>query len=271
MENKYLIAFDMDGTLLNSKKKISFLTKIYLKKLQKQGHKIVLASGRPSRALVKYYKQLGLTTPMICYNGAYYFSPKDKNFPVHEFEFPKEIVKKIYKEIKPYAKNVMCETDTEIWLDKEDLYLAKFFWYEGMKMHYGELPTILDKNPMTMIVQTPIEMHDTQKIDKIVEKYDGIAARFWTGSPYFELFYKVTSKGNAIKEVAKYYDIDKDHIIVFGDAENDVEMFLEAGTSIAMKNGKQTLKEHATHISLKDNDHNGIYHTLKAFFKNKLI
>ncbi|HBF68092.1 MAG TPA: hypothetical protein DDW20_02070 [Firmicutes bacterium] len=270
MNDKYLIAFDMDGTLLNSKKKISLLTKLYLKKLQKQGHKIILASGRPSRALKSYYNELHLNTPMICYNGAYYFSPNDKAFPTHEFEFPKEIVKTIYDEIKPYAKNVMCETDTEIWLDKEDLYLAKFFWYEGMKMHYGELPKILDKNPMTMIVQTPIEMKDSSLIDKIVEKYEGISARFWTGSPYFELFYSVTSKGNAIKEVAKYYGIDKDHIIVFGDAENDVEMFKEAGTAIAMKNGKDSLKSHATSISLKDNDHNGIYYTLKAFFKKKL-
>lgn len=272
MNDKYLIAFDMDGTLLNSKKKISFLTKHYLRKLAKQGHKIILSSGRPSRALKSYYKELGLDTPMVCYNGAFYFSPNDKDFRSHEFEFPKEIVCKIYDEVKPYAKNVMCETDTEIWLDKEDLYLAKFFWYEGMDMHYGDLPKILNKNPMTMIVQTPEEMknRDRYVIDNIVEKYEGIAARFWTGSPYFELFYKGTSKGEAIKEVAKYYGLDKDHIIVFGDAENDIEMFEVAGVPIAMKNGKDFVKKCAKYISIKDNDHNGIYYTLKAFFKGKL-
>ena len=50
-----IIAFDMDGTLLTHKKKISFLTLHYLRKLTKQGHLIVLASGRPSRSLKKYY------------------------------------------------------------------------------------------------------------------------------------------------------------------------------------------------------------------------
>ncbi len=63
-----IIAFDMDGTLLTHKKKISFLTLYYLRKLTKQGHLIVLASGRPSRSLKKYYNQLKLKTPMICYN-----------------------------------------------------------------------------------------------------------------------------------------------------------------------------------------------------------
>ena len=59
-EKPYLIAFDMDGTLLNEKKNIPSKTRRYLLKLAKKGHKIVLASGRPSRALKQYYEQLKL-------------------------------------------------------------------------------------------------------------------------------------------------------------------------------------------------------------------
>ena len=265
--DKYLIAFDMDGTLLNSKKKISFLTLHYLKKLTKKGHYIVLASGRPSRALYSYYHQLKLKTPMICYNGSFTFSPYDEAFPKHEFEFPKEIIRSLYHDLKPYIKNVMCESDTDIWLDKEDIYLAKFFWYDKMNMHYGDIDKILDQNPMTMIVQTPVEYKDSTNIINIVRKYKDIDVRFWTGSPYFELYFKETSKGASIKAIADYYQIPKERIVVFGDAENDVEMFKIAGTAIAMKNGKETLKKHATHVSIKDNDSNGIYHTLKKIIK----
>lgn len=267
----YIIAFDMDGTLLNNKKKISFKTKHYLRKLTKQGHKIILASGRPSRAIKKYYDELKLSTPMICYNGAYTFSPVDKLFPPFEFEFPLEAIKSLYKEMLPYSKNVMCETDTEIFVDKEDKYLAKFFWYEDMKIYHGSLDKILNKNPMTMIVQLNDKNIDENLIVNIAHKYKDIEVRFWTGSPYFELFYKETSKGASIKQIADFYHIDKEHIIVFGDAENDVEMFEVAANSIAMKNGKDSLKEHAKYISLKDNNHNGIYYTLKAFFKGKLL
>lgn len=268
MKHTCLIAFDMDGTLLNKKKTISLRTLFYLRKLTRQGHKIVLASGRPSRALTNYYKQLHLSTPLICYNGAYCFSPSDKDFPIHEFEFPKEIIKSLIKELKPYMHNVMCETDTEIWIDQEDQYLAKFFWYGKMHIHYGDLTQILDKNPMTMIVQMKENCTATKEIEAIVSKYPEISVRFWTGSPYFELFFKQTSKGASIEEIAKYYDIDQNHIIVFGDAENDIEMFHGAGTAVAMKNGKESLKDHATIVTEKDNDHNGIYHTLKKILKN---
>lgn len=260
---KYLIALDMDGTLLNNKKKISFKTLHYLRKLTKQGHIIILASGRPSRALLSYYKQLGLSTPLICYNGAYCYSPIDKNFPTEEFEFPKEIIKKLYEELRPISKNFMCETDTEIWLDKEDLNLARFFWYEGMEMHYGDISTTLTKDPMTFIVQTPSEVKDRKQIEDIVYKYDGVEPMFWTGANYFELHFKKISKGSSLRRIAEYYHVSPTNMIAFGDSDNDFELFQFVKTSVAMKNSRSYVKEKATMVSLKDNNHNGIYHTLK--------
>lgn len=258
-----VIAFDMDGTLLNNKKKVSFLTRLYLKKLAKEGHIIILASGRPSRALWKYYHQLNLKTPMICYNGAYVFDPNDDKFPKIEFQFPREIIIETLQKIKPHIKNVMCETDTEIWVDKKDEYLESFFWYKGMNIHYGDLAETLNKNPMTCIVQTPFEYRETHDIEKALAKYPKLSARFWTGSPYFEIFYKETSKGNALKHICNYYGIPTSRLIVFGDSTNDIEMFEVAGTSVLMSNALHDLKEKTTMISIKDNDHNGIYHTLK--------
>lgn len=265
--DSYLIAFDMDGTLLNDKKNISFLTRRYLRKLTKQGHKIVLASGRPSRAMNRYYEELGLTTPMICYNGAYLFSPKDPNFKPIEFEFPKEVIVEVIDKIRPHIKNVMCEDEENIWVDKKDDYLDKFFWYENMNIIYGDLVDTLHKNPMTCIVQTPFEYRDTGEIEKIMEAYPNLSARFWTGSPYFELYYKGTSKGASLRKVSEYYKIPKERVIVFGDAENDREMLEFAGIPVAMKNGKISLQDVAKHVTVKDNNHNGIYHTLKKIFK----
>ena len=262
----YLIAFDMDGTLLTKKKTISLRTKNYLKKLVKQGHKIVLASGRPSRSMITYYKELGLNTPLICYNGAHVFSPNDPNFKPVEFEFPKEVIIEVIDKIRPHIENVMCEDENTIWVDKEDRYLDRFFWYRNMKVIVGELKDTLNKNPMTFIAKTPYEYRDTHEIEDVMKKYPNLEIRFWTGSPYFEMFYKDTSKGSSVQLVADYYHIPKERIIAFGDAGNDVEMFEHAGISVAMSNGKELLKDKANMISIKDNDHNGIYHTLKKIF-----
>lgn len=265
----YLIAFDMDGTLLDTKKRISFKTAHLIKKLSKQGHKIVISSGRPIRSIISYYNKLGLDTPMVCYNGELVYSPCDKNFEEERHTIPKEIILEILEKIKPNALNIMCETDDEIFVDKEDAYLGKFFWYTDMKIHKGNIKDILNKNAMTFIVHCPKEYKNANEIEKIVSKWPELTPIFWIGSPYFELHHKETSKGTGIKKIAEYYNIPRDRVIAFGDATNDIEMFEYAKTSVLMSNAKFDLKDKVTMVSLKDNDHNGIYYTLKKILKSK--
>ena len=49
-----LLVLDLDGTLTNKQKKITPHTKETLLKIQEQGVKIVLASGRPTTALPRW-------------------------------------------------------------------------------------------------------------------------------------------------------------------------------------------------------------------------
>ena len=275
MCERYLIALDMDGTLLNRKKEITFDTKMFLRKLAKEGHIIVLASGRPSRALLPYYNDLYLRSPLICYNGAYVYDPNDSSFEPRSLSFPKERVIEILNLVKPYIENIMCETDTDIYIDKEDTFLQQFFFYDGMEIHKGNMKDILDVNPMTCIakVKDNISDEEKEKIMSIFKEDEDISLRFWTGSPYFELFYKSATKGACVKLIAEHYHIHPKNIIVFGDAMNDLEMLNIAGYGVAMLNGKEAFKEKADIISLQTNEKDGIYHTLKAIlmgeFKDK--
>lgn len=266
--NKLLIALDMDGTLLNDKKKISFRTRKYLQKLQKQGHIIALASGRPSRALFPYYNKLKLNSPLICYNGAYVFDPHDDTFKGECLKFPREIIKDLYLTLKETSiNNIMCENDTDIWLDKKDLYLAKFFWYEGTNMHYGELDKTLQNDPMTLIIQLKSLENQKNVIDAI-KKYPELGVRFWGTSPYCEIHFKKINKGAGVNYIANQYHIKKDNIIVFGDEDNDVDLFPSGGISVAMKNSHDDIKKYANMVSLKDNNHDGVYYTLKKIIKS---
>ena len=43
-----LIGLDIDGTLINSRKEISEKTRVALIKAMKEGHKVVIVTGRPN-------------------------------------------------------------------------------------------------------------------------------------------------------------------------------------------------------------------------------
>lgn len=267
--NRYLIAFDMDGTLLNDKKTISFWTKRYLHRLDRQGHVVVLASGRPVRALQRYYDELHLTSPMVCYNGASITNPVDKSFPDKSFSFPKEIVKAIYDELGPdIVDNVMCETNKDIWLIHEDQDLTAFFWHENMNIVYGDIRETLNENPMTMIIKSKIRnAENDQRIIDAVSHHTGFALRFWNRSIFSEIYYVDVSKGHALATISAYYGIPHEHIVAFGDAENDIEMLSMAGVGVAMKNATETCIKHANIVTKRDNNHNGIIPTLRKILR----
>lgn len=263
----YIIALDMDGTLLNSKKKISFKTACYLRKLTRQGHKVVIASGRPRRSIESYYDKLNLNAPVIGYNGEYIYSPKDNIFKTVRHSLDKDMCIEVIEKMGNNVLNFMCETDNKIWVDKEDKYLGHFFWYDNMEVHKGKIGEILNENVMTLLIHVPEKYKELGEIEKITSKWSDVIPVFWIGKPYLELHHNYTSKGAALKEIAEYYKIPSDRVIAFGDATNDIEMFEYAKTSVMMSNARYDLKDKVTMISVKDNDHNGIYYTLKKIFK----
>lgn len=73
---QHLIVLDLDGTLLTDNHTISPKTKQTLMKAKEAGHLIMIATGRPFRASNIYYQELGLTTPIVNFNGAYIHHPK---------------------------------------------------------------------------------------------------------------------------------------------------------------------------------------------------
>ena len=83
---------------------------------------------------------------------------------------------------------------------------------------------------------------------------------------FFDTCVEVTSvpflKKEGVKEVLKYFNIDREFSLAIGDDTNDIDMFNETKFSICVGNGKEELKKHATFIS-KDIKDNGIFDILK--------
>ncbi len=78
MMKKKMIAIDLDGTLLNQESQLSEYTISTIKKVRKQGHLVLIATGRPYRMAETFYQQLELDTPMINFNGSLVHIPLHK-------------------------------------------------------------------------------------------------------------------------------------------------------------------------------------------------
>lgn len=262
MKKKYLIALDMDGTLLNSERKISPETSAYLKSLREKGHEIVICTGRPLRAVVDYHKELGLKTPILCYNGALsYDTNKSEILKAHMI--PSTVIKDFIEQIGlENFENILCENDTDLYMLKRNESLLSFFWPEGMNVHFGDFIDQVENCYNVMILMK--NHHFDDKLVKLGFSYPEIGIEFWQGDGLMsELYFLDVNKGSALQEVALDLNIPMEDVIAFGDYVNDIAMFEVAGNSVAMRNAPDDVKARAKMVALDDNDHNGIKKTLE--------
>ena len=267
---RYLIALDLDGTLLYDWQTISPKTRDYLQQLSKEGHAIVIATGRPYRSSVMFYDQLGLTTPIINYNGGLVTNPHDKTFQPFNLSMPREYVVDIYEHNKDIIENAFGEVEDDIYLlEDTDKIRPLLHYFNGATLTVGPFSEILNHDPNGFL----IVCHDGEapKLEEFIRtEYDGkLLARNW-GAFYnyvVELYTPQTSKGRGLEYVANHLGFEPSDVIAFGDAHNDIEMLQYAGLGVAMKNAQDVLKEHADDITEYDNTQDGLVHYLTTFFQ----
>ncbi len=266
---KFLIVSDLDGTLLDDSKHIMEKTASYLKELKREGHVIALASGRPPRAILPYYDELGLDGPLISYNGACVYDPNDETFPRYDEYYRKEDVLSFLSQFKEgEIIHSFAESETKVFYTSHDEEFNEMFNHDGMELVYGDFNQVLDEDVYAFVFQTREDC--IQKVKGTALPDESLFLRHWYSVKTVGEFgsYK-RSKATGISLLQKHYHIDRAHTIAFGDAENDVEMLTTAGVPFAMKNANDHLKQIVHNVTVEDNNHEGIYLTLKKFFEGK--
>lgn len=270
--NKYLIAIDLDGTLLVDPETMSPVTKEYLKTLKKDGHKIVIATGRPFRSAERFYNELELDTPIINYNGGLVTSRKDKNFKPYSLTLKKEDVYDIFNNNAHLIENAFTEVEDDIFLWKDTKKIRPLLHYfNGATLSVGNFEDILKKDPNGFLVVCHEGMADEFEA-YIKERFNGdILSRNW-GHHYnyvVEIFTPETNKGEALRYVSDYLGFKQKDIIAFGDAHNDIEMLAYANHGVAMKNAQDRLKVTTEFVTEYSNQEDGLVHYLTKFLSQK--
>lgn len=268
MKNRKLIALDLDGTLLDSKKNISDMTCSYLKELEDEGHIICLTSGRSPRSIYTHYSRIGLKrSPYIGYNGDYVYDINDKSVTTFD-SIPVSFIREFLEVFKFENFSYFVAEDLEnLYVNDPQIIVNEFDFLNpnSINVNVGKMPDIFKRDELyEVFFECEHDDNVREQIRDFTAKYDHVDMRFWYDEPYFgEFFVKHISKANGLKHVQEKYDIKDEDIIAIGDGNNDFEMLDLACIGYAMKNGAEKLKENRKYITKYTNDEEGVYHTLK--------
>ena len=86
---------------------------------------------------------------------------------------------------------------------------------------------------------------------------------------YVEFMNKQTSKGNALRLLCEYLNIDLREVMAIGDAENDLSMLKLVSFSVAMENSEKEVKD-ICHYQTLSNDNDGVNLILEKVLREEL-
>lgn len=277
-ENRYLFAFDLDGTLLkDSSKNIMHEDDVKaIKKLKEEGHIVCIITGRPWRAAKKTYEELELDTIIGNYNGALIHNPMDYNFQHYISHMNLNEVMYILgdEKIQEAKSNLAIEGVGWVRLEKREPVLEKVFSFEsspnlkiGIDIH--KLPL----KPTGVVFDTKPGANVRKLKDYLQRTYgDLVEFSSWSKgdgqTPVIDMTAVGVTKAKALSIMARYYDVPINRTVAVGDAYNDVPMFKTAEISVAMGNAPEDIKERATYVTEKTNREGGVSEFINKFLSD---
>ena len=250
-----MLVLDMDDTLLTDDHKISTLNKELILKIQKQGIHVVLASGRPTSAMISYAKELELdlnNSYLISFNGAIISSVK-----TGEILFKQTLSQQQIHDL--YTFSVKNNTHIITYLNREIVSETNSEYIEIEKeitgLPHNKVSSFLDA--VTTDAVKCILLEEPTYLRKVEEKLklEMPHLSITMSKPFFlEVAQNGIDKGASLKLIAEKLTIKQSEIIAIGNAENDLTMIEYAGLGVWVDNVTPELRHKANVIVASNND-----------------
>ena len=267
--NIELIALDIDGTLVDSNKRITENTKKAIFKFIDMGGKLAIASGRSVTGLKQYVDELKLEKLggyLISFNGSVIVDLKTGKTVSETLIYPE-----FFPEILECAErnNISIATykdDMAITQKSKDKYFFEETSLNNLKVVYVE--NLLEEltYPVPKFLLTD-ETRDLEQAELNMRKQLKCVNVFRSEPYYLELVPKGLDKGKALTKLCEYIKIDVSKTLACGDGYNDIPLIKSAGIGVAMGNAQQPVKAAADFITLS-NDEDGVAYAMEKFCFN---
>ena len=260
MELKIVFS-DVDGTLLNSEHKMLDGTKYAIQKLQKKDIPFVIISARSPSGIYPILEENGFSCPIICYSGALILD--DKKNTIYSAGFSKETAENVINFIEEEKFDCcwnLYSGDNWIVKDKSD---ERVIIEENIVHTFAKEGTIasLPDNAQVGKILCICNPEKTVEIENKIKKQFPALSVVKSFSTMIEIMETGITKGSAVLELCKLWNIDVSKAAAFGDNFNDVEMLEVVGFPFIMENAPAELKRRFTNITHSNNDE-GIYKAL---------
>ncbi|MBE6926558.1 MAG: HAD family phosphatase [Ruminococcaceae bacterium] len=273
MEKIKIIAMDLDGTLLDSEKRLSEENRAALQRAADAGIEIVPTTGRIYAIIPEVVRQLPFINYAITVNGAEVYDVKN-DCVIAKNELPYEKAVEIMAYLDGFDVVYDCYQNgggymTKAYLEKVEDYLTSAYFAEIYATSRKPVPELkaylLEKKQGVQKLQfcTKDQTLRAFLLEDLKNRFDGVAVS--TALPYNgEVNDENGHKGGALQKLCEHLGCTMENVMTLGDGYNDITMLRLAGVSVAMENAAPEVKAAAKYVT-GNNDESGVAQAIEKF------
>jgi Cof subfamily protein (haloacid dehalogenase superfamily) len=260
-----MLVLDMDDTLLTDDHKISQKNRDVLLKAQELGVYVVLASGRPTPAMLSYAEELKLAqygSYILSYNGAVIMDVKHSKI-LFEQSLSKEDVHRLYDFSKEHKVHIITYLNGAIVSETHSEFIAIEQHITGMPHHKVEdfKEAVQTAAIKCILLEEPPYLKQVEELLKAAMPDKSVAF----SKPFFlEVTQQGIDKAASLVRLTKQLNISAAEIIAIGNASNDLSMIEYAGLGIWVNNVTPALRDRAQ-VIVASNNEDGVAEAVERF------
>lgn len=277
--NFKMVVLDLDGTLLDDEKKISEKNIYMLNELNTRGIEIVIATGRNYYMAKKLIENIDFVEPVILANNGAIIRNSHNDVLIERNYLDTLSFEMIYNSGLIYDLNPIIHVDEyrngyDLLYEQENYeevyggYIKKDYERARLRkfdpMNMKNILSVCYFDEYSKLCQFANDMKEQNN-----DMFHLICNRNISRRALLEFLHKDGCKWTALKKYIAKININPEEIIAIGDDNNDLELILNVGMGIAMKNGTDECISKAKCTSEYDNNNSGVYYALSKIFKIK--
>jgi Cof subfamily protein (haloacid dehalogenase superfamily) len=244
-----LLVCDLDGTLIGDSMTLAPSLVEAFHRAADRGLTISLATGRMPAAADRYRDELGITAPVIYYNGALVRGGNGSP-DLLSLTLPRGLLRRAWTMFSQAPVHPIFYRDERLYCLERTLPIRRYCDEEGLRADVVDDPgqfLALGSFVKSLLIGHPNDLDIVRgELTPIVAEHGRLVR---TRGDYLEIIPVAASKGAALARLAEHLTIPLARVVAIGDQENDLEMLREAGLGVAMPHAPEPVRRAADRVA----------------------
>jgi Cof subfamily protein (haloacid dehalogenase superfamily) len=260
-----LVVSDVDGTLVTHDKLLTPAAIDAVRRIREVGMRFTIISARPPQGLRVVAEPLQICEPMPALNGGLIVGPDLKTI-LRDKMLETGVAERVLTELDAAGVDIWVYTDQH-WFVRDQY--GPYVQHEISAVRFE--PIVVNSfreiglDRVAKIVGVSEDFERLAATEKQIHlEFAGAVSATRSQKYYLDITHPTANKGEGVLMLSELLDIPLSQIATIGDMENDVFMFRQSGTSIAMGNATSAVKAQANFVTAS-NEEDGFAKAIDRF------